>query len=609
MKIPIKQYLDLLTTYLRPQWPRVVWLGILLLGGIGLQLANPQILRRFIDAAVSGAATAGASQDTTQLLVLAGLFMGLALVQQLATVAATYFSENIAWTATNAMRAELSLHCINLDMAFHNLHTPGEMIERLDGDVTTLSNFFSQFVVQLLGSVLLLIGILVLMWREDWRIGLTLCVFVAVAIVSLNALRRWIGPHFVARSKARAALFGFLEERLAGLEDIRSNGAAAYVLRRFFELSREVFRQNFKSAASSNNLINVSWVLYAGATAAAFVLSARLFQSNAMTLGSAYLVFYYTALLSQPLDRLTNQLQDLQQAEAGIVRVRELMNTSNAVVDGVEPDSSTKGALALTFDDVSFQYAAVPNETTVDTVDERVLRHVSFQLRPGQVLGLLGRTGSGKTTITRLIFRLYDLTGGSICLGDGEHMTDIRHMRLADLRRRVGIVTQDVQLFHASVRDNLTWFDRSIADARIIGVLEDLGLGRWFAALPNGLETELQSGGKALSAGEAQLLAFARVFLSDPGLVILDEASSRLDPATEQLIERAITRLLQGSDGHRQRSAIIIAHRLATVQRADDILMLEHGQISEYGSRLDLVNDPQSRFAQLLRMGLEQVLA
>ncbi len=604
MKIPIKQYLDLLATYLRPQWSRVVWLGILLFGGIGLQLANPQILRRFIDEA-----TAGASQGTTQLLVLAGLFMGLALAQQLATVAATYFSENIAWTATNAMRTELSLHCINLDMAFHNLHTPGEMIERLDGDVTTLSNFFSQFVVQLLGSVLLLIGILVLMWREDWRIGLTLCAFVAVAIVSLNALRRWIGPHFVARSKARAALFGFLEERLTGLEDIRSNAASAYVLRRFFELSHEVFRQNFKSVASSNNLINVSWVLYAGATAAAFVLSARLFQTNALTLGSAYLVFYYTALLSQPLDRLTNQLQELQQAEAGIVRVRELMNTSSAVVDGVESDSSTKGALALTFDDVSFQYTAIPNETTVDIVDERVLRHVSFQLRPGQVLGLLGRTGSGKTTITRLIFRLYDLTGGSICLGDGEHMTDIRHMRLADLRRRVGIVTQDVQLFHASVRDNLTWFDRSIADARIIGVLEDLGLGRWFAALPNGLETELQSGGKALSAGEAQLLAFARVFLSDPGLVILDEASSRLDPATEQLIERAITRLLQGSDGHPQRSAIIIAHRLATVQRADDILILEHGQISEYGPRPDLVNDPQSRFAQLLRTGLEQVLA
>jgi ABC-type multidrug transport system fused ATPase/permease subunit len=174
---------------------------------------------------------------------------------------------------------------------------------------------------------------------------------------------------------------------------------------------------------------------------------------------------------------------------------------------------------------------------------------------------------------------------------------------LEEVRRRVGLVTQDVQLFHATVRDNLTFFDPSIPDARILAVLEDLGLGAWYGRLSNGLDTELESDGSGLSAGEAQLLAFTRVFLKDPGLVILDEASSRLDPVTEYLVERAVSKLLQG------RTGILIAHRLATVQRADEIMILEDGRIVEHGTRVALMSDAGARFAGLLRTGLEEVLA
>ncbi len=172
----------------------------------------------------------------------------------------------------------------------------------------------------------------------------------------------------------------------------------------------------------------------------------------------------------------------------------------------------------------------------------------------------------------------------------------------SDLRRHIGMVTQDVQLFAATVRDNLTLFDPDIPDARVLEVLRDLGLYGWFQSLPSGLDTELGSAGGGLSAGQAQLLAFARVFLKDPGLVILDEASSRLDPATEQLIERAVDKLLRG------RTGIIIAHRLPTVQRADEIVILEEGEILERGPRALLASDPDSHFAHLLRTGLEEVL-
>ena len=227
------------------------------------------------------------------------------------------------------------------------------------------------------------------------------------------------------------------------------------------------------------------------------------------------------------------------------------------------------------------------------------MRDISFALPPGAILGLLGRTGSGKTTLTRLLLRLYEPTQGTISLDD----LHLPSLSMPTLRQRVGVVTQEIQLFHASLRDNLTLFEPNIPDDRILDVLKELGLWGWYTTLPAGLDSKLAPGGSGLSAGEAQLLAFVRVFLKDPGLVILDEASSRLDPATEQLLEKAVDRLLAG------RTAIIIAHRLATVQRADCIMILEQGRCIEYGPRSALVNDPDSRFAQLLRTGMEEALA
>jgi ATP-binding cassette subfamily B protein len=232
-----------------------------------------------------------------------------------------------------------------------------------------------------------------------------------------------------------------------------------------------------------------------------------------------------------------------------------------------------------------------------------ILRDVSFHLAAGRVLGVLGRTGSGKTTLTRLLLRLYDPAAGAVKLGG----VDLRHVGLDDLRDRVGMVTQDVQLFSASLRDNIAFFDPAISDARIIAALDALGLRDWLRAMPQGLDTRLAAGGAGMSAGEAQLLAFTRLLLKDPGLIILDEAASRLDPITEQRLERAITRLLHG-EGSR-RSGIIIAHRLRTVQRADDILILEGGRVVEYGPRARLAADPGSRFYRLLQTGVEEALA
>ncbi len=278
----------------------------------------------------------------------------------------------------------------------------------------------------------------------------------------------------------------------------------------------------------------------------------------------------------------------MQNIGAATERLIELGEIKSKLIDGPGVYIPT-GALSLSFNEVSFGYVE----------EEHVLNQLSFQLAPGSVLGLLGRTGSGKTTLARLVFRLYDLSSGVINLGN----VDIRQTKLRELRQRVAIVTQDVQLFQASVRDNLTFFDRSIPDEDILRVIDQLELSDWFNELQYGLDTKLETSGRGLSAGEGQLLAFTRVFLRNPGLVILDEASSRLDPATEQLIERAVDKLLK------DRTAIIVAHRLSTVERADDILILESGRLLEHGKRLELVADPSSHFYNLLQTGLEEVLA
>lgn len=575
----LKPYRDLLIQYFAPQWIRAAMLGFLLLAGIGLQLANPQIAGAFIDQAQAG-------EPFEQLIWIALLFIGVALLTQATAIAETYVAENLGWHATNALRVDLTRHVLELDASFHAEHSPGELIERIDGDVSAISDFFARFVIQVLGSAVFLLGVLVLLYREDWRVGALLTLFSLAALVFMLRGGGFVGTRSRAARQSAADVSGYLEERLAGLPDIKTSGADAYALRRLNERLAARFHR-VRSLAIAGSLFNGTvGVLFVLGTGAALGLSTLLFSAGAITLGSIYIVFRYTGMLRQPLERLSREMNSFQQATGGIIRVRELLETKKRVTDGagaVFPDA----ALSVELEHVSFAYDTEP-----------VLRDVSFRIEPGEVLGLLGRTGSGKTTISRLLFRLHDPAEGVVRLGG----TDLREACLAALRGRVGLVTQDVQLFQGTLRDNVTLFDRSVPDTRLAEVFAELGLDEWLRDLPDGLDTQLGASGRGLSAGEAQLIALARVFLKDPGLVILDEASSRLDPATERLLERAITRLLAG------RTGVVIAHRLATVERADRILILEDGQIAEFGTRGELAGDPESRFTRLLRAGMKEAL-
>jgi ABC-type multidrug transport system fused ATPase/permease subunit len=583
-------HVRLLLTYLRPQRRRIAGLAVLLLADLGLQLGLPRVAQGFIDSALAGAAL-------QTLVAIGGAYLAVAIVQNLIWVGWHYVAQDIGLIATNRIRADLTLHCLKLDMSFHNARTPGEMIERIDGDVTQLTNFLSSFLVQLTINGLLLVGVLGALVFVDWRVAVPMIVGVTIAAIGARLLTPRLAPLSAKERQASAELYGFLEERLSGTEDIRANGGTAYVLRRHIERTRNLFYAMLKATV----LGVISWratktAVDAGA-ALAIGIGALLFVDGALSLGAVYLVVVYTDMIREPVEQILREFEDLQQATASMGRVQVLFDTQPKLA-ALAPASATPlptGPLAVSFQDVTFAYPDASSD------DEAVLTALSIRLPAGSTLGVLGRTGSGKTTLTRLLLRLYDPVAGQVCIGG----VDARQASNNDLRARVAVVTQDIQLFSATVRDNLTLFDPAVPDEKIWAALEAVGLADWARNLPRGLDSTLASGGSGLSAGESQLLAFARAFLRDPGVVILDEASSRLDPATEHKLERAVSRLLEG------RTGILIAHRLRTLQRVQHILILENGRVLETGLRETLVNDPQSRFAQLLSAGdaaIEQAL-
>ena len=575
-----RSHLALLKSYLAPLKFRMVALAVPLLVGIGLQLAGPQAVRYFID-------TAQSKGELSSLYVAAFLFVVVMLVGQALNAVSTYLGRDVAWRATNRMRSDLLLHVLRLDMSFHTEHTPGELVERIDTDVEKLANFFSKFAVRLLGGMLVAAGALALLAAEDWRIGLAMTAFVLTFLALHTYGQSRTRPHWRRNRKASADLASFVGERYPGTKDIQKSGAESYAIAGFQAVVAVWFRTYLWAMLTTVVAWTATFAWLRSGNVIAIGVAGSLFLAGDISLGTVYLVFHYMRMIVGPMLAISEEVRDLQQARASIDRIDGLFGEQPDILGGREPVPG--GQLSLEFAQVSFSYLA----------DRPVLNDVSFRLEPGRKLGVLGRTGSGKTTLSRLVFRLYEADQGAVLLG-GQEVGDLR---LDDLRHRVGMVTQDVQLFNATLRDNLTLFDQAIDDEQLVDTLGSVGLARWYESLPSGLDTMLYPGGEGLSAGEAQLLAFTRVFLRDPGLVILDEASSRLDPGTERLLEDAVTRLLEG------RTAVIIAHRLATLARVDDVLIVEDGAIVEYGPQRELATAADSRYGALLRTGMEEVLA
>lgn len=580
--LPLVEYINLFKVYFKGQQKKIFIVSILLLLSVALKLICPIILKNVIDISVNG----GESQTISNAAIL---YIGLALLFSLLNAGTAYIAEHLGWTTTNRIREELSSHCLSLDMNFHKKRSSGEMIERIDGDVTALANFLTNFVLQVVGNFAFLIGVLIVLANENWTVAAIFAVFSIIAILIINRIRDIAMPHWLKAREASSNLFAFVGEKISGLEDIKSNNSVSYVMRNFYKLLRTLLLHERKAFITGRSL----WPIMLGVFALGFtvVLSfgGYLLSQGLITIGTLYLMYAYMDMLRAPLEQIAYQIQDFQKAGASVKRIKVLLSTESKLLYSNESSALPEGPLSIEFKNVSFSY---------DSEGKNVIKNLSFNIQPNKVIGLLGRTGSGKTTISRLLFRLYDSSEGEILLG-GVNINGLSKEEISD---KVGLVTQEVKLFHASVRDNLTLFNKEIEEKNIWRVLHDVGLEDWVMSLPQGLDSVLETSNTGLSSGQEQLLSFARIFLRNPQIIVLDEATSKLDPTTEKLVNKSIQKLLKN------RTAIIIAHRLETINNVDEILILESGNLVEYGDRRQLINNTESQFYKLNSIGLEGVL-
>lgn len=543
-----------------------------------LPLVGPVLIAMFIDEAIGGA-------TESRLLWLAGLYVAVGVGRQFLAVAVAWTATDLAWHVTNELRSTLTRHVLALDLGFHRSTSPGELVSRVDGDVTALSEFVSTFLARAAAAVVTLIGLLVVVTWRSWPVGIAMATYMALAVATMWFLRDRAVDEAASEQAATGRMLGEVEERLTGADDLRSNGGGSHAVATFQRASAAVLRSSLERERQGVTLWIMSNFVFVLGGIAVLAVDAELLRRDAISLGTAFLLFQYTQVLREPLDRLADETERVQRAAGGMSRTLDLLSQRPTIGDTGRRRLGA-GALDLTLDEVCFEYADEDDPV-------RVVDGVSFHLPAGRTIGILGRTGSGKTTLARLLLRLVEPTAGSIRLGGLE----LGEVALNDLRARTGVVSQDVHLFGASIRDNLTLFDAGISDDAVRAALSELDLLDWVEAMPSGLDTELGPSGSGLSGGEGQLIALTRLFLRSPDFVLLDEASSRIDPGTEERVTHAIDRLLEG------RTAVVIAHRLSTVERLDEILVIDAGRVVEHGATADLRSDPGSHYSQLLAVG------
>ena len=559
---------------LRPQAGRWAALGVLTAVGAALTVVGPLVVRSIVDQA-----TEGTSADTIRRLAL--VFLMIVLAAQLVSVLVARAATHTAWATTNDLRMRMARHVLGLDHEFHRQHTPGELIQRVDGDVTSVSDLLGRVLPKAVGSAILVGGMVIVVAVIDWRIAVGMAAYVVVGVATVLVMRHRAVEESADELGAYARLYGGIEERLNASEDLRANGAGSHAMWRFVEDSAGALDRSVRRESA---FLGMWWGVQGavvGGVVISIVAGAVLVENGSITVGTAFLLFQYVLLIQRPLEEVVHELETVQKATGAMRRVLALMQVEPTVLDHGR-SSPAPGPLAVELSSVSFDYGD----------DDPVLHDVDLLIGAGRSVGVVGRTGSGKTTFSRLVLRLVEATSGSVTIG-GVPVADVP---MSELRSRVALVPQEVELVNGTIRDNVTLFDPAPSDEAVAEALRSVGLG---ALADGGIDRPLGGGGAGLSAGEAQLLAMARVWLRHPDLVVLDEATARVDPMTEQRIEAAMCELMRG------RTTIVIAHRLSTLAEVDDIAVFEAGRIVEFGPRDVLVADTGGRFRRLLDLALE----
>lgn len=559
-----------------------------MLGTVAFQIAAPQFIAAFIDRAIA------ARPDTLSLYYLAAAFVVCTLLAEAIRLLGLHFSGHLGWTITNELRERLSIECLAVDPSPGTGRTAGEFIERIDGDVSTLSLFFSNAIFQLATGAISILGIILAVGLRDPLIAAALTVFSLCAFATLVVAKDKGVSQFADERQCRAELASFVEETVSGLDDLRGNGGDRHVLGNLDRLNARLTTAGVRAVttiAFYNALIsNAVFVTGYGLTLA---LSVWLHFEGSITIGTIFLMWQYAVMLRAPLELLGSQAGVLQQVAASLGRV----NSLGAATPRTRNAAGLTGAVSpptVEFREVSFSYE--PGYPT--------LANVNFFIKAGSTLSILGKSGSGKTTVAKLACRLIEPSSGEICLS-GERLGDIDE---AVLRQQVFMVSQTVQILHATVRDNLTFFEPGHSDEVLVDALEKVGLGDWLRTLPGGLDASLHGDRSKLSSGEGQLLSIARIYVRKAGLLVLDEASSRLDSETEKRLHLAFDALFAGAAGPTT-TTIVIAHRIDTVLRSDKILIIEDGAVIEHGTPAELLANPDSHLVRSMKSGSIELIS
>ena len=469
---------------------------------------------------------------------------------------------------TARIRDDLFEHALSLSLRFHDRMPVGKLLTRLTSDVDALAEVFGSGAVGVLNDLVSLLVLASTMLFIEWRLGLLLLFTqVPVTLAVLWLQRRYRKANYRVREEL-SQLNADFQENLQGLEVVQMYGRETVNSARFLRTG-----MHYRSAVNGTIFFDSSisafleWVALA-AIALVLALGGLMVTNGAMGLGTLTTFILASQRLFDPLRQLAERFTQIQGGLTAVERIGELMEEPLEIAEakGVLPHVSGGGGEVI-FENVSFAYRP----------DDPILRNLSFRIAPGEHVALVGPTGSGKSTIIRLLCRLYEPQQGRILL-DGR---DIRTIPMADLRRELGVVLQDTFLFSGNVADNLR-LNASVSDRELAQVCAELGLNELLAKLPNGLETELRERGGNLSSGERQLLAVARVAIRKPTVLVMDEATAFMDPSTEATLQADLDRLLQ------KRTAIVIAHRLATVEASDRILVLRRGELIEQGTHREL---------------------
>jgi ATP-binding cassette subfamily B protein len=523
-----------------------------------------------------------------RLLVLA--LLGAVLVRLALQGLQSFNVQAVGQRLTARIRDDLFAHAMALSLRFHDRTPVGKLLTRLTSDVDALAEVFGSGAVGVLADLVTLLVIAVTMLSIEWRLGLLLLAAqVPVVLGMLWLQRRYRRANYRVREEL-SQLNADLQENLQGLEVVQMFRREAVNSSRF-AVTTDRYRNAVTGTILYDSAISamIEWVALV-AVAAVLALGGTMVTRGLLGLGTLTTFILFSQRLFDPLRQLAERFTQIQGGLTAVERIGELLEQPVEIRDrptALAPAATParEGAGEVVFENVSFAYRP----------DEPILSDLSFRISPGEHVALVGPTGSGKTTVIRLLCRLYEPQAGRILL-DG---VDIRELPQASLRQRLGVVLQDTFLFSGSVADNLR-LDADIPSERLRQLVADLGLEPLLARLPDGLATELRERGGNLSSGERQLLAVARVAMRNPTVLVMDEATAFMDPSTEATLQRDLDRLLQ------QRTAIVIAHRLATVEAADRILVLRRGQLVEQGNHRQLrqAGGLYARLAELQERGL-----